>query len=81
MTPWYKNAVFYCLDVETFCDADGDGVGDFLGLGRKLPYLAELGVDCVWLMPFYATANRDDGYDVTDHCAVDPRLGTGSTSV
>ena len=76
MTPWYKNAVFYCLDVETFCDADGDGVGDFLGLGRKLPYLAELGVDCVWLMPFYATANRDDGYDVTDHCAVDPRLGT-----
>jgi len=73
---WYKNAVFYCLDVETYCDANGDGVGDFPGLCGKLPYLAELGVDCVWLMPFYATANRDDGYDVMDHCAVDPRLGT-----
>src|SRR5687768_14425584 len=73
---WYENAIFYCLDVETYADSDGDGVGDFRGLTRRLDYLAGLGVTCLWLMPFYPTPNRDDGYDVADFCAVDPRLGS-----
>jgi trehalose synthase len=73
---WWKNAVVYCLDVETYSDSDGDGVGDFRGLIDKVDYLAGLGVTCLWLMPFYPTANRDDGYDITDYYAVDPRLGT-----
>lgn len=72
---WWKNAVMYCLDVETYLDSDGDGVGDFTGLRNRLDYLDNLGVDCVWLMPFYPTANLDDGYDVTDYYGVDPRLG------
>lgn len=73
---WWKNAVIYCLDVETFCDSDGDGIGDFAGLTSRVDYLAGLGVTCIWLMPFYPTANLDDGYDVTDYYAIDPRLGT-----
>lgn len=73
---WWKNAVIYCLDVETFMDWDGDGVGDFQGLCQRIDHLAELGVTCLWLMPFYPTADRDDGYDITDHYGVDPRLGT-----
>lgn len=72
---WYKNAIVYCLDVETFMDGNGDGVGDFLGLRRRLDYLAGLGVTCVWLLPFYASPNRDNGYDVRDYYSVDPRLG------
>ncbi|WP_145108538.1 alpha-amylase family protein [Cereibacter sediminicola] len=73
---WWKNAVFYCLDVETFQDSNGDGVGDFAGLTRRLDHLDRLGVSCIWLMPFYPSPNHDDGYDVTDYYAVDPRLGT-----
>ena len=73
---WYKNAVVYCLDVETYADSNGDGVGDFTGLTRRLDYLSGLGVSCLWLMPFYPTPNRDDGYDVADYCAIDPRLGS-----
>ena len=73
---WWKNAVFYCLDVETYLDADGDGIGDVEGLTRRIDHLAALGVTCIWLMPFYPTPDRDDGYDVTDFYAVDPRLGT-----
>jgi trehalose synthase len=73
---WWKNAVIYCLDVETFRDGDGDGCGDFRGLAQRVDYLAELGVTCIWLMPFYPTPDRDDGYDVTDFYGVDPRLGT-----
>jgi maltose alpha-D-glucosyltransferase / alpha-amylase len=73
---WYKNAVIYCLDVERFLDADGDGVGDFAGLNRKLDYLAGLGVTCLWLQPFYRSPNRDNGYDVCDYYSVDPRFGT-----
>jgi trehalose synthase len=72
---WWKNRIVYCLDVETYLDSNGDGVGDFGGLLHRVDYLDDLGVDCVWLMPFYPTANLDDGYDVTDHYGVDPRLG------
>jgi maltose alpha-D-glucosyltransferase / alpha-amylase len=73
---WYKNAIIYALDVETFMDSDGDGVGDFSGLTERLDYLAGLGVTCLWLLPFYPTPNRDDGYDVSDYYYVDPRLGS-----
>ncbi len=73
---WWKTAVIYCLDVETFLDWDGDGIGDFDGVTERVDYLAELGVTCLWLMPFYPTANKDDGYDITDFYGVDPRLGT-----
>ncbi|MEU1388796.1 MULTISPECIES: alpha-amylase family protein [unclassified Nonomuraea] len=73
---WWKNAVVYCLDVETFKDGNGDGVGDFRGLTQQIDYLAGLGVTCLWLMPFFPTPNRDDGYDITDFYSIDPRLGT-----
>jgi trehalose synthase len=73
---WWKTAVVYCLDVETFMDWNDDGCGDFEGLAQRLDYLAELGVTCLWLMPFYPTADVDDGYDITDFYGVDPRLGT-----
>jgi maltose alpha-D-glucosyltransferase / alpha-amylase len=73
---WWKNAVIYCIDVELFADGDGDGVGDFGGLIDKVDYLAGLGVTCVWLMPFYPTPNKDNGYDISDFYGVDPRLGT-----
>ncbi|MGW0499843.1 alpha-amylase family protein [Streptomyces sp. NPDC003007] len=73
---WWKNAVVYCLDVETYQDGNGDGVGDFAGLTQRVDHLVRLGVTCVWLMPFYPTRERDDGYDITDFYGVDPRLGT-----
>jgi glycosidase len=60
---WWKNAVVYCLDVETFLDQDGDGYGDLPGLCEPVDYLAGLGVSCIWLMPFYPSCQRDDGYD------------------
>jgi len=73
---WYKNAVIYCLDVAKYVDANGDGVGDFAGLTRRLDYLAGLGVTCIWLQPFYPSPNRDNGYDVSQHYGVDPKAGT-----
>jgi maltose alpha-D-glucosyltransferase / alpha-amylase len=73
---WYKNAVIYCLNVETFVDSNGDGVGDFVGLTSRLDYLAGLGVTCIWLLPFYPSPNRDDGYDVADYYGVHPRTGS-----
>jgi maltose alpha-D-glucosyltransferase / alpha-amylase len=73
---WYQNAIIYCLDVETYADSNGDGIGDFPGLTRRLDYLTGLGVNCLWLMPIFPTPGRDDGYDVTDYCTIDPRLGT-----
>ena len=73
---WYKNAVIYCLSVGTYMDANGDGIGDFEGLMRRLDYLHGLGVTAVWLMPFQTSPHKDDGYDVADYYNVDPRYGT-----
>ncbi len=73
---WWKTAVVYCVDVEKFMDWNDDGVGDFEGLAHRLDHLAELGVTCLWLMPFQPSPGRDDGYDVADYFGVDERLGT-----
>lgn len=73
---WWKSAVVYCLDVETYLDTDGDGCGDLAGLAQRIDYLAQLGINTLWLMPFYPSPDRDDGYDVKDFYGVDPRLGT-----
>ncbi len=73
---WFKQAIIYSLDVDTFQDSDGDGVGDLPGLIGRLDYLSRLGATCLWLHPIHPTANLDDGYDVTDFYAIDPRLGS-----
>src|SRR6201993_1914432 len=73
---WYKDAVIYELHVKTFCDSDGDGMGDFRGLMEKLDYLRELGVTAIWLLPFYPSPMRDDGYDIADYYNVNPSFGT-----
>jgi maltose alpha-D-glucosyltransferase / alpha-amylase len=73
---WYKNAIIYCLDVEKYQDANGDGIGDFEGLMRRLDYLQGLGVTCVWLQPFYPSPNRDNGYDVADFYGVHDKHGS-----
>ena len=73
---WYKDAVFYELHVKAYCDSNGDGIGDFPGLLTRLDHLKSLGVDCVWLLPMYPSPFRDDGYDISDYCAVHPQYGT-----
>ncbi len=73
---WYKNAVIYSLNVGTFMDSDGDGIGDFVGLTRRLDYLHGLGIDAVWLAPFQSSPYKDDGYDIADYYSVDSRHGT-----
>jgi maltose alpha-D-glucosyltransferase/alpha-amylase len=73
---WYKNAVIYSLNVETFMDGDGDGCGDFEGLARRLDYLESLGIDALWLAPFQPSPLRDDGYDISDYYNVAARLGS-----
>jgi trehalose synthase len=78
---WWRNTVCYGLDVKTFSDSDGDGWGDLVGLTRRLSYLRELGVGCLWLTPFQPSPMRDDGYDIADYFAVDPRLGTAGDLV
>ena len=72
---WWKTAVFYNLNVETFMDWDDDGVGDLEGLGQRLDYLEELGVTCIWLAPFYPSPRQDNGYDISDYFGVDERNG------
>ena len=73
---WYKNAIVYCLSVGTYMDANGDGIGDFQGLMRRLDYLHGLGVTALWLMPFQPSPGRDDGYDISDYFGVNPAFGT-----
>src|SRR5262245_34075654 len=73
---WYKDAVFYELHIRAFHDGNGDGVGDFVGARQKLEYLQELGVTCIWLLPFYQSPLKDDGYDVADYYQVHPAYGT-----
>lgn len=78
---WYKNAVIYSLDLETFMDLNGDGVGDFEGLTRRLDYINAMGIDTVWLAPFQPTPNKDNGYDISDYYGVDPRHGSSGNFV
>jgi len=73
---WYKDAVIYQLHVRTFCDSNGDGIGDFRGLTLKLDYLQELGINAIWLLPFYPSPLRDDGYDIADYISVHPSYGS-----
>src|SRR5690606_26078879 len=73
---WWRTAVIYQVYPRSFADASGDGVGDLPGITSRLPHLAELGVDAVWLSPFYRSPQNDAGYDVADYCDVDPLFGT-----
>ncbi|MCU0620060.1 MAG: alpha-amylase family glycosyl hydrolase, partial [Gemmatimonadales bacterium] len=73
---WYKDAVIYEVRVRAFYDHDGDGIGDFRGLTEKLDYLQDLGVTALWLLPFYPSPLRDDGYDISDYLSVHPDVGT-----
>jgi maltose alpha-D-glucosyltransferase/alpha-amylase len=73
---WYKDAIIYELHVRAFFDSNNDGIGDFPGLIEKLDYLQELGVTCLWLLPFFPSPLRDDGYDISDYMSVNPSYGT-----
>jgi maltose alpha-D-glucosyltransferase/alpha-amylase len=73
---WYKDAVIYELHVRAFCDSNGDGIGDFPGLIQKIDYMRDLGVTCLWLLPFFSSPLRDDGYDISDYLNVHPMYGT-----
>ncbi len=73
---WYKDAIIYQIHVRTFHDSNGDGIGDFQGLETKIDYLQELGINAIWLMPFFPSPLRDDGYDIADYNAVHPSYGT-----
>ena len=73
---WFKDAIMYELHVKAFYDSNNDGIGDFGGLVEKLDYLQDLGIDCIWLLPFYVSPLRDDGYDIADYYAINPAYGT-----
>jgi len=72
---WYKDAIIYEVHVRTFCDSNGDGVGDFQGLIQKLDYIQNLGVTAIWLLPFYPSPLKDDGYDIADYTSIHPSYG------
>src|ERR1700761_5898994 len=74
--PWFKDAVIYEVHIKSFYDSDGDGVGDLRGLIEKIDYFTELGVTAIWLLPFYPSPLRDDGYDIADYMSVNPSYGT-----
>ena len=73
---WYKDAIIYQAHVKSFFDSNNDGIGDFGGLTQKLDYLQGLGVTCVWLLPFFPSPLKDDGYDISDYRSVHPSYGT-----
>ncbi|MBS0549600.1 MAG: hypothetical protein JSR24_17735, partial [Proteobacteria bacterium] len=72
---WYKDAIIYQLHVKSFFDSNNDGIGDFPGLISKLDYIADLGVNTLWLLPFYPSPRLDDGYDISDYRSVHPEYG------
>lgn len=74
-TFWYKDAVFYEAPVKSFFDSDNNGIGDFRGMAEKLDYIKQLGVDCIWLLPFYPSPYKDDGYDISDFVSIHPDYG------
>src|SRR3989339_1819432 len=73
---WFKDALVYQLHVKAFCDSDGDGIGDFKGLTGSLDYLQDLGVTALWLLPFFPSPLKDDGYDIADYRSIHPEYGT-----
>src|ERR687896_687197 len=73
--PWWRDAVIYQVYVRSFLDSTGDGIGDLAGVRAGLPYLKKLGVDGIWITPFYPSPQHDHGYDVADYCDVDPLFG------
>src|SRR3954451_11281355 len=73
---WYKDAIIYELDVRAFADSNADGIGDLPGLTQKLDYLHDLGVTAIWLLPFYPSPLKDDGYDIADYYSINPMYGT-----
>ena len=73
---WYQDAIIYQVHIKAFCDADGNGIGDFRGLISKLDYLQNLGITAIWLLPFYPSPLRDDGYDIADYKNVNPDYKT-----
>src|SRR5258708_15260110 len=73
---WYKDAIIYQLHVKAFADSNNDGIGDFAGLTEKLAYLQDLGVTTLWLLPFYPSPGRDDGYHIADYGGINPDFGT-----
>src|SRR5438874_4642741 len=72
---WYKDTIIYELYVRAFYDSNGDGIGDFPGLTNKLDYLQALGINCIWLLPFYPSPMRDGGYDISDYTGIHPVFG------
>ena len=73
---WYKDAIIYQLHVKAFADSNNDGIGDFAGLTQQLDYLQDLGVNALWLLPFYPSPGKDDGYDIADYRRINPDFGT-----
>ena len=73
---WWKKAVFYQIYPKSFLDTTGSGIGDLQGIIRKLPYLENLGIDGIWLSPVCQSPQADNGYDISDYCAIDPLFGT-----
>ena len=73
---WYRDAIIYQLHVKSFFDSNNDGIGDFRGLTQKLDYVRDLGATAIWVMPFYPSPLRDDGYDISDYRGINPSYGT-----
>ena len=73
---WWETAVIYQIYPRSFQDSNGDGIGDLPGITSRLSYIADLGVDAIWISPFFASPQKDFGYDVSDYCAINPEYGT-----